>query len=70
MKLCIRSLILKRQILTTQFYISAFKFVAGTKEDARTTCMLDPEVTVKVDILGSQNQIFVTVTRKMTTSLF
>ena len=70
MKLCIRSLILKRQLLPTQFYISAFKFVAGTKEDAGTTCMLDLEVTVKVDILGSQNQIFVTVTRKMKTSLF
>lgn len=69
-KLCIISLIQKRQILPTQFCISAFKFFAGTKEDAGTTCMLDPEVTVKVDILGSQNQIFVTVTRKMKTCLF
>ena len=69
MKLCIRSLIQKRPILPTQLCIGAFKFVAGTKEDAGTTCMLDPEVTVKVDILGSQNQIFVTVTRKIKTSL-
>ena len=55
------TLIQKRQILPTQFCISAFKFFAGTKEDAGTMCMLDPEVTFKVDILGSQDQIFVTV---------